>query len=1835
MESPFKDIMAEPVRSVETNRLGDEDPWNWTVDQVVKAVCHHDSPLLKDMNDSELILSNPKAFEQTLRENGVRGLTFLKEVDHASLRDDLCMKNLGDRSSVLHLIQDLRRKSPKYIAHLHAEAAMRPVSGYERFSSVCYENALGSPFPGSPNKPVSAIRPHNSIYHYPPTAPSSRVVSWVHNQNPACQGPDFSHSPATEKPRNELVEAPSLPRPVPLSPSSSFGRGIEDGSNIQQTKDGYEREDTGHEGRDSTPLVPVQDLTKPTAGELGFEPCERPGETVVVDEMGRKRRRLILGTPEPLSTSTSSHEIENEVPSDEESSKSDAELTVNGLIEETASADAHVENTTHDVSVLDNNPEPGVVAIDDRGRKRLKPLLVSPLKVGDSEMHSKPSEGVIQTIDASLPYSTSAVGTTDSAPSKIGRNTFPRRADQIYMGTNALHIDQVIYGRAQLGQEIKNAGEHENASTGTSVVGESDEFMFDSQGDNGTGQRIYVNKQIQRLLRSTEPQVFQYRDRKVAGIIPYPDGLGRKQQPLSMTVFRKTSDGYIATRENRAIWKIDDQQPLIDAEANSSTINVPEVLFGEQFLDALDPDNLEKWKYLDGNDEVLPAFGDSGSEGEYDLDTWREMEDEQGKLKRPPAMPASRKTLDHAQVNAIVDRAIDTFADDWRLKNPAKLQRRTWRLWQTMKRFGDQEIRIGEINTKVHHLNARLHNLRKEILREVWSSEQQVMKQTKSMQETVFAQEDAKWQLETVNLKSAPEKPAPLPKKTRLKTLKPTAQPLKEGEEDLQSEVSQSETSDEGMSDFIVEDEDNANPVINEEPIMADIEDEGNPDLFLPTTTELISKRETPNKPMQHAPPESDIRLPPVKEERKPANQPDSNHSSKSETNFIDLTQLSDPVEPFIPAEATRADTSATICTPPLDAVDDTDASFRRYRRKPVEFKQPSANREIIDIGSDSDIPTEILEPRASQTTLPDYHEVGKICQLEVEYLEERQDRKRLLVWVIARSPSKLRQSAIKLFDTWHRKVMRKYVWKGLSALDSHSLKIRSLESSESTACMLIASWFICWTIPVRMHQAGGIDKAHLSSASDDIAGFPSFYSFLGECLAHYKEVKPEPRDRSATKGTPVKKRLLHNGYGGTPHGKSSKRKYVVEESQAAQDLQYKAQMRVQERERRVNQLQMRLEAMGVNDEDPAKVIINISKEDDQDFIYINRKIGHRIQPHQKEGVQFMWREITSEHEELQGCLLAHTMGLGKTMQVITVLVTIAEAAKSSNGKVSGQIPPALRRSQTLVLCPPALLENWYEEFLMWAPDPWTENVGEIRKISSALNLSERIEEIEDWRDCGGVLLVAYTNFREFIQNPKRKNGPLMDEETHKRMIEALLKKPNMIVADEAHTFKNMDSGIWKAMKSFKSTSRIALTGSPLSNNLEEYYTLVEWIAPNYLGERVHFRAHYLEPIEQGLYIESTEAEYLESRKRLKALQQNLEPKMQRADISVLEKRLKGKTEFLITLPLTPLQDKVYRDYVEYMMSAVKSEGENSSILWVWLGELRLLCNHPSCFEAKLRSRAAEAQRAMKGVKDGSPEANKNKKKKKQKLPLDVGASGMDEEAMGEDGDCVVDPGLPTPMLERLLTNFKDLDVAMDSVYLSYKMVVLMQILDFAEEVGDKTLVFTHSLPTLDYVTAALDESSKKYLRIDGSTKPTARQQITRDFNQNDNDVKICLISTRAGGLGLNMFGANRVVILDTNFNPMHEEQAIGRAYRIGQQKFVYVYRLMIGGTFEEGLLNQALFKQQLATRVVDKRNPKRHAPKGAKQYLFHPKALRQDPLDSFIVKDPQVLGRILSVAER
>ena len=514
------------------------------------------------------------------------------------------------------------------------------------------------------------------------------------------------------------------------------------------------------------------------------------------------------------------------------------------------------------------------------------------------------------------------------------------------------------------------------------------------------------------------------------------------------------------------------------------------------------------------------------------------------------------------------------------------------------------------------------------------------------------------------------------------------------------------------------------------------------------------------------------------------------------------------------------------------------------------------------------------------------------------------------------------------------------------------------------------------------------------------------------------------------------------------------------------------------------------------------------------------------------------------------------------------------------------------------------------DELLIWAPEGL---LGEYRKVDTIMKRPERLQTISDWFCEGGVLILGYEMFRSIHDNKSA-----LSKEAHDTVKRQLMDGPNIIVADEAHKMKNAQSRLGQSTTQFKSRSRIALTGSPLANNVEEYHTMINWVAPNYLGPALEFRAKYVEPIEEGLWHDSTASDRRRSLKMLGVLRQELAPKVHRADMSVLRNDLPPKKEFVITVPLTELQRKLYSLYVRSMVSGttqMTKAGEfTQTTLWHWLAILSLLCNHPVCFSRKLNERKEDAGKGRHLLKP----------------PIAVQPDSDQENGVATDlNESTGKAGVSQELINKIAEIFKQEANDLVAIDLSNKVKVLCQILDASKAAGDKVLVFSQSLLTLNFLEDLCTKQRRRYFRLDGSTPIAKRQEATKAFNLDN--TEIYLISTAAGGLGLNIFGANRVVIFDFKFNPIMEEQAVGRAYRIGQKKSVFVYRFVAGGTFEDSVHNKAVFKTQLASRVVDKKNPVAWARKRLGDMLFEPKDVQQKDLSEFIGMDPLVLDTILA----
>lgn len=228
----------------------------------------------------------------------------------------------------------------------------------------------------------------------------------------------------------------------------------------------------------------------------------------------------------------------------------------------------------------------------------------------------------------------------------------------------------------------------------------------------------------------------------------------------------------------------------------------------------------------------------------------------------------------------------------------------------------------------------------------------------------------------------------------------------------------------------------------------------------------------------------------------------------------------------------------------------------------------------------------------------------------------------------------------------------------------------------------------------------------------------------------------------------------------------------------------------------------------------------------------------------------------------------------------IAVVFTISEASASGNANVVNAIPSCLHNPLILILCPAGLIGNWADELQQWLP-PNTKHLKPIRSITAQTGGADRVKTIKAWHEHGGTLLLSYHMFTSFVKpNPTRDEEPPTAHKDNDEIRQCLLEGPTIVIADEAHKFKNKKSSIGTLMEKIKTKSRIALTGSPLANNLLDYYAMLDWISPGYLGSEEEFKAHYKEPIEAGFYLDSTEGEQRRSLKKLKALKADIDPKV-------------------------------------------------------------------------------------------------------------------------------------------------------------------------------------------------------------------------------------------------------------------------------------------------------------------------------------------------------------------
>lgn len=324
-------------------------------------------------------------------------------------------------------------------------------------------------------------------------------------------------------------------------------------------------------------------------------------------------------------------------------------------------------------------------------------------------------------------------------------------------------------------------------------------------------------------------------------------------------------------------------------------------------------------------------------------------------------------------------------------------------------------------------------------------------------------------------------------------------------------------------------------------------------------------------------------------------------------------------------------------------------------------------------------------------------------------------------------------------------------------------------------------------------------------------------------------------------------------------------------------------------------------------------LVLNPERVGSERAVCVPGALSGILKPHQEEGIRFMWENVVGPLSEVAdpkkqfGCILAHSMGLGKTLQVITLLVTVltdpnlpnlrsmseiseppadeedaeaqtedaAEAedtqenkqADTKEGKKHKQkdshkkkaAPPSFRRA--LIVAPVNTIANWeaeFTKFLRLVPSETREILrNKILSIKSSKDQKEqiRVATLERWCQSGGILIIGYPLLETVAhRNEKRKFG--ISDKLRDQFLAA-----DIVVADEAHMIRNPNSKTTKAMAELKTKRRIALTGSPLQNNLMEYYCMVNFVRPGFLGKPSQFSKRFAGPIAAGQHADSTPAD--------------------------------------------------------------------------------------------------------------------------------------------------------------------------------------------------------------------------------------------------------------------------------------------------------------------------------------------------------------------------------------
>ncbi|KAL7926164.1 P-loop containing nucleoside triphosphate hydrolase protein [Trichoderma austrokoningii] len=529
----------------------------------------------------------------------------------------------------------------------------------------------------------------------------------------------------------------------------------------------------------------------------------------------------------------------------------------------------------------------------------------------------------------------------------------------------------------------------------------------------------------------------------------------------------------------------------------------------------------------------------------------------------------------------------------------------------------------------------------------------------------------------------------------------------------------------------------------------------------------------------------------------------------------------------------------------------------------------------------------------------------------------------------------------------------------------------------------------------------------------------------------------------------------------------------------------------------------------------------------------IPASIAQYLRDYQVDGVRFLHKKFVYQ----EGGILGDDMGLGKTVQVAAFLTTaFGKTGDERDGKRLRQMRLFGDRwyPKILIVCPGSLIMNWRNELNRWGW--WHVDVFHGANKDDVLGAAR-----------AGMLEIMITTYETYKNSRSSINMVQWDA----------------IIADECHRLKDRYSETTKAMQEVNALCRIGLTGTAIQNRYEELWTLLDWTNPGHFGAKAEWSNAITKPLTVGQSHEATVAQLSLARQTAKKLVQNLLPRyFLRRMKSLIADQLPKKTDRVVFCPLTDLQLEAYENFLGSAEVAILRTASED-------------CEHGGKKGWCCHQFLPNGKRWQNVVFPSIIILQKLANHLTLLVPLTTDLEEKHESELATLQTCMPDTW-------RALYEKRDRISNLVNPEFCGKWKILKKLLKFWHEGGNKVLVFSHSVRLLRILQHLFTNTSYTVSYLDGSLSYEARQDVVDTFNSDPTQF-VFLISTKAGGVGLNITSANKVVIIDPHWNPAYDLQAQDRAYRIGQTRDVEVFRLISVGTIEEIVYARQIYKQQQA----------------------------------------------------